>query len=579
MSTKKAYFDKKHCTDKCTDTDSEKNLRKRNGVYYYRFYYNDITTGEKREVSKSLKTKNKAEAIKLLKIEKEKLLQKFISKFSTTDVSFLLSEPSGYFMKYNSGVKYLRILDKEYHGLQNGSIFHEYPLQRMKELNILIQQTAYYRDENWLLGLKISGPKEYKEFLEKHGLKTVQDHQALMNREELGLEYYYKSDLETEERIPSLTPHTDIQQPLAQSILTPTPIIQSADTENQPQSVQVYQPKQYTIEDIVNSLMKKKDLKEGDKIEQDIYRAFRSIGVDKSDIFQPINCKEDYLDKMIEILKEKNFCSSTIKHYKAHIKYFFKEVQYKYGEIESIKIGDCINTLEELKLKAKPSNPFKKFTQDQLRTIFSKDNTDLYNDPDILLGAILGLFTGSRKSLAHTLQYKNIFQKNGTWYIDFTDVDKRYKNHASLRVLPVHPQLIDIGFVDFINKKKKHDKAKNKDFIFKDLINEQEEVKTTFTKKWDHMLKHLGIKVDETDRYVFHSCRKTAANTMRDCGVEENFVDGLVGWEGQGTQNKNYVVKNSEEDFIHTNNSFNYDFLKDEFTYLKEYLANYFNNK
>ena len=43
---------------------------------------------------------------------------------------------------------------------------------------------------------------------------------------------------------------------------------------------------------------------------------------------------------------------------------------------------------------------------------------------------------------------------------------KQLKNDASERFVPIHNQLLDLGFVDYVNRKKAKMKATGSDFIF-----------------------------------------------------------------------------------------------------------------
>lgn len=82
---------------------------------------------------------------------------------------------------------------------------------------------------------------------------------------------------------------------------------------------------------------------------------------------------------------------------------------------------------------------------------------------------MIALFTGARINAAITLQYKDILIKDGVNCIQFLSDHpiKQLKNAASERLVPIHKQLLDLGFVNYINQQKVKLKAKDTDFIIK----------------------------------------------------------------------------------------------------------------
>ena len=51
------------------------------------------------------------------------------------------------------------------------------------------------------------------------------------------------------------------------------------------------------------------------------------------------------------------------------------------------------------------------------------------------------------------LRFKDIRQVEGYWVFDINKADKgnRLKNRPSIRLLPIHSQLIDLGFLNWVN--------------------------------------------------------------------------------------------------------------------------------
>ena len=85
---------------------------------------------------------------------------------------------------------------------------------------------------------------------------------------------------------------------------------------------------------------------------------------------------------------------------------------------------------------------------------------------------MIGLFTGARANAAMTLQYDDLINEEGLdcVYLRSNHPVKNLKNDASERKVPIHKQLLDLGFVDYVKRKKKKLGAKGTNFILKETI-------------------------------------------------------------------------------------------------------------
>jgi integrase len=71
--------------------------------------------------------------------------------------------------------------------------------------------------------------------------------------------------------------------------------------------------------------------------------------------------------------------------------------------------------------------------------------------------ALALLFSGARCMEVLQLKHKDVKQVDGYWVFDIqaTDTDNRVKNHPSIRLLPIHSQLIELGFLEWAMKQSK----------------------------------------------------------------------------------------------------------------------------
>ena len=227
--------------------------------------------------------------------------------------------------------------------------------------------------------------------------------------------------------------------------------------------------------------------------------------------------------------------------------------------------------------KQSEKNPHAQYTEEQLKQIFSPEYKFFNKNPDVFWGCVLALFTGSRKNAIFTLHYKDIFQKDGIWCVQFISDEegvKHLKNQASERTIPLHSALINMGFIEYINNQKIKTKATDTDHIFPICITSGEKLNTHIQRGFCNFLKKIGIKGKTKDQYDFHSFRKNANIRMEQCGITpRSYIDRLIGWLNKGSEGErsysNYTIKQLS-DMLEL---LNYDFLQPEFDYWKDVMS------
>ena len=97
------------------------------------------------------------------------------------------------------------------------------------------------------------------------------------------------------------------------------------------------------------------------------------------------------------------------------------------------------------------------YTEKELKKMFDPRYDFFKEDPDVFWAILIALFTGSRYTAAITLQYGNFSVEEGIQCIRFNKKHpiKRTKNDATVRTIPIHSTLIDLGFLDYIRRHKK----------------------------------------------------------------------------------------------------------------------------
>jgi integrase len=143
---------------------------------------------------------------------------------------------------------------------------------------------------------------------------------------------------------------------------------------------------------------------------------------------------------------------------------------------------------------------------------------------------LLGIFSGARLMEAVQLTRQDVGFENGIWFVDINDDDadegKRVKNVSSLRRIPVHPELIRLGFLDFV------DTIQGGDRLFPDIeIGPATQRHRSASKAFNKLLQVAGIK---DKRKVWHSLRHSFEQVCRDSRVDSAIMDQLQGHSQKG---------------------------------------------
>jgi len=216
------------------------------------------------------------------------------------------------------------------------------------------------------------------------------------------------------------------------------------------------------------------------------------------------------------------------------------------GNLSSFMIW-CVNngycdtnpfTGMKIKQKKSPRDERDRFSEKELKEIFSKQNylhlTKVEKDSYYRYWVpLIGVFTGMRSGEICSLYLDNIREIGGNqrkkrWCIDILEEpnrpDKKLKNQASRRIVPIHDTLLELGFIDFITLLKKDTERKR---VFEELNYNEGSYGRSISRFWNNRyLPLLGIK---TDKNGFHSFRHSVIDHLKQLGVEPHFINELVG--------------------------------------------------
>jgi integrase len=150
---------------------------------------------------------------------------------------------------------------------------------------------------------------------------------------------------------------------------------------------------------------------------------------------------------------------------------------------------------------------------------------------------LLGLYHGNRLEEFAQLRRADVAEIECVWFLDITDEDGRQlKNAQSRRKVPLHSELIRLGFLDYVAKTT----AKAEDQVFPDLKpgGKDRKLGYYFSKKFSAYRKSIGVHRSGLD---YHSFRHGVTTKLYRAKVTEGWIDLLTGHESGGESRRRYL--------------------------------------
>jgi len=172
----------------------------------------------------------------------------------------------------------------------------------------------------------------------------------------------------------------------------------------------------------------------------------------------------------------------------------------------------------------------KEFTSEELRLIFESPQytKGLFKTASEFWMPLLALFTGARESELCQLWTNDIYQHSDgeTWLISINSkVNKSVKNNSSNRIIPVHPTLIQLGWLDFVSEAKQFER----NCLFPNEQRNKRGEFSAYSKRFNRFKAKQGIKSSKDAKKDFHSFRHTVQGFLFGAGEEEYIINRLVG--------------------------------------------------
>lgn len=148
---------------------------------------------------------------------------------------------------------------------------------------------------------------------------------------------------------------------------------------------------------------------------------------------------------------------------------------------------------------------------------------------------LLGLFTGARLNELCQLAVEDVKQEDGIDFLHITNEgeDQRVKTASGRRRIPIHRQLLDLGFLALVEERRKEGSIR----LFPELPKGKDGYFSgEFSKSFSRYLERIGIKTKKTS---FHSLRHTFEDACRAATIYGEIMDALQG-HAEGGQRDRY---------------------------------------
>lgn len=237
-------------------------------------------------------------------------------------------------------------------------------------------------------------------------------------------------------------------------------------------------------------------------------------------------CSRTDVAEWVQSLRASELATPTIANKASYLKACFAWLQgaghYPMGDNPAagqVKFG-----VREKRLRRKLG--FEAFSDEHLRVIFSSESLAKLKEP-VRWGAWLGLYSGARVSEIGQLRLEDFCEEDDVpcFRITARGVGQSLKTDASERVVPIHPELVRLGLLTYVEALR----GAGKDRLFpRAKVGSVNGSGNFLSAAFGRHLTALGIKA-KVGKVGFHSLRKTVIQTLQSSGVASEVRAQLVG--------------------------------------------------
>ena len=251
----------------------------------------------------------------------------------------------------------------------------------------------------------------------------------------------------------------------------------------------------------------------------------------ESQTVSPESARPRHASAFLKSLYSRGLSAKTVRDYLAAIRQFYSwmiTMEYATGNpFENVRVKKDVSLPSEQRRRWSKEELVKLFSHDNFAGVIgTNDSTVNYQKKleDYWIPYML-LFTGARVSEICQLRTEDVQEREGVWCISVNeDEGKTVKTKASIRHIPLHKELLNMGFLSYVN----HRYGARKDKLFdirpygKTMCWSEQ-----FGKRFTKVLKAIGLT--GAQRPTLHGLRHTFVDSAQAIGLPENEVCEIVG--------------------------------------------------
>jgi len=178
--------------------------------------------------------------------------------------------------------------------------------------------------------------------------------------------------------------------------------------------------------------------------------------------------------------------------------------------------------------RARKKLGFKAYDRAQIQALFAPEALAKLSE-SARWASLIGLYTGARASEVGQLLIKDVLEEDGIPCIRISDEGEhqKVKTEVSLRTVPLHPELLKMGLLKWVNEKREAGQTRLFPAAKATAVNGQG---NWITKAFSRHLAEVG-KGWEPAKRGFHSLRKTFIQELQGAGVVSELRAQIVGHE------------------------------------------------
>lgn len=183
-----------------------------------------------------------------------------------------------------------------------------------------------------------------------------------------------------------------------------------------------------------------------------------------------------------------------------------------------------------LRKPKKLKNKVLRYQKDQIKTLFESRSyaQGSFKRPSDYWVPLIGLYSGAREGEICQLKTEDIkyWSDGGFWYMDIHDQDgNTLKTEASVRQVPLHPHLIELGLIEYRAWLLNRSVAR----LFEDEERNKYDSFSAFSKRFNRYRMMLGVRGGPGQKLDFHSFRHTLTAALMGEGHEEYAINDITG--------------------------------------------------